>query len=107
MPPPRHYDMAENKEYPWWVRAIYLIGIPSAIAGYLVYTLSTGVNSTVNLINTNLQAHQIDTSYLIKANQESQSQQRVMYNLLQQICINTARTAEDRQNCWNPWRMNQ
>jgi len=84
-------------EQPWWVSSIYKIGIPSAIACFLVWWV-------VSSVDTKLQAMQLDMQYVVKQVQEQSVSTRALINLNQQICINTAQNTEARTACWNPWR---
>jgi len=84
-------------EQPWWVSSIYKIGIPSAIACFLVWWV-------VSSVDAKLQAMQLDMQYVVKQVQEQSVNSRALINLSQQICINTAQNPEARTACWNPWR---
>ena len=89
----------ESNGSPWWVRAIYQIGVPSAIALYLVWTITATLNTHVrDLQDTNslLKIHIETTQVIERTHQESE---RSMQRILRAICVNGARTAPDRAGC--------
>lgn len=76
-----------------WLTTIYKFGVPSAIAIYLVYLLGTKVNDNLININRTLEAHVVDMQRNIDQNQK-------IYYLLQTICVNSAKTNYDRNQCF-------
>jgi hypothetical protein len=89
-----------NGQEPWWLSAIYKVGIPSAIAVYLTYILVTTITMSMTSLQSNqvqfaeqLRLHAVDSSYILKET----SQIKV---ILQQICANTADTKIDRDGCF-------
>lgn len=91
-------DSEEVKEsQPWWVSSVYKIGIPSAIACYLVYWVVSSVDAKLTLI-------QSDIKVTVVQVQEQSNSFKALLNLNQQICINTAVTQEAKNACWNPWK---
>jgi hypothetical protein len=44
--------------------------------------------------------HSLDSSYLIKQNDSFISQLQAIKQIMQQTCANTARSSEDRSNCF-------
>jgi len=91
---------------PWWVRAIALVGVPSAIALFLVYaqvSLASAnteelarhrqsflqIQHTVELTHRDLQTH---------LNTSAQQLTRIE-RYLRIICLNVARTPGDRSDC--------
>jgi hypothetical protein len=68
---------------PMWAQVAYLLGVPSGIAVFLVWFLSGAVLQA-------LHAHA----------EESRAGITKQVQLLQQICVNTASTPEERASCW-------
>jgi hypothetical protein len=79
------------------LRTVGLVGVPSVIALFLVYQNS--------LWGPRLQALAEDTRTDIAQVRKMQDQQAIkndqIYRLLQRICSNTAKTADERQRCFD------
>lgn len=82
----------ENQQ-PWWVSSIYKIGIPSAIALYLIWFLATQVRADLQEMKDTVKQHQIDSLTM-------QDQNRKIYNVLQRICMNSSTTNQERNECF-------
>lgn len=84
-------------DLPWWVRSIAIIGIPGAIAIFLVWVGSQEVPK--------IKAQGSETQAVALTNQkmidELKKKQDAMFRMLQRICSNTARTEYDRQRCFD------
>ncbi len=72
-----------NGSLPPWARFISLVGVPSAIAMYLVYVLSVGMMGSLEL-------HE----------EEHAREMRALTQIIQQLCVNTADTPVDRAGCF-------
>jgi hypothetical protein len=76
-----------NGAYPWWVRAfvyvVQTVGVTAVISLGLLWWV-------LNSFDARLSAMSVE--------------QTAMFRLLQQICVNTSETPEQRTACWNPWR---
>lgn len=68
---------------PLWARVVAVVGLPGAIAIYLVYVLATALPGK-------LEAHAA----------ESKADAERTLRVLQQICQNTAETPEAKASCW-------
>jgi hypothetical protein len=77
---------------PWWVNAIYKVGVPTAIACYLVWFLTTKVQNNLEAIQSNVAQHTQDTM------QNSRTNRQILH-MLQTICINEAQNASERNEC--------
>lgn len=84
-------------ELPWWVRAIAVIGIPGAIAVFLVWVGAQEVPK-IKLEVASARAVSEQNQRLLMDHQE---QTAAMYRMLQRICSNTARNDDDRQRCFD------
>ena len=92
--------MVNGDENPWWLSAIYKVGIPSAIAVYLTYFVTSTLGGALTNIQINqsnfeeqIRLHAVDNSYILKETNQ-------MRMILQQICANTATNKTDRNDCF-------
>lgn len=85
--------MSYRREIPWWVSAIYKVGVPTAIACYLVYILANKVQTGIEATNEALNAH-IRQQQMYFDNQQKQLQ------LLRTICANAATSGMERNECF-------
>ena len=83
-----------------WSKVVSIYGVPAVVALFLVWFVTTKVDGSLNRIETFQQAHSIDMQYSIKANEELKSQFYITNKLLQQICVNQARTEDQRNRCF-------
>lgn len=83
-------------DLPWWVRAIAIIGVPSAIAVFLVYVGAMEVPK--------IKAEQIATKVEVVENQRllalQAEQNAAIYRMLVRVCSNTSHTEDERQRCF-------
>ena len=70
---------------PWWLRPLYVFGVPAGIAVFLVWFLTSVVSAGQNKMQETLDAHARD-----------QAQQLI---LLELICRNTAPTDRAAAQC--------
>lgn len=82
------------------LKTLTTVGVPSVLLIYLVYWIATGVTGTLQVISTDLKAHQIDMGYSIKANEDLRVQMQFQSLLLQQICANTAKNSAALGTCF-------
>lgn len=68
---------------PLWMKFISLVGVPSSIAIYLVWFLTTTVLGAIS-------SH----------NDHHAEEMRVLTSVMQQICANTAENTTDRARCF-------
>ncbi len=73
-------------------RFVAWVGIPGAIAGFMVYWATTSLDAKL----TEIAAGQ---ARLIKQLDEQADQNWMTVQVSSRICLNTARTDEDRMNC--------
>ena len=67
---------------PLWMKFISLVGVPSSIAIYLVWFLTTTVLGAIS-------SH----------NDDHADEMRVLTSVMQQICANTSENSADRARC--------
>ena len=89
-----------NSQMPWQVKAIGLIGAPTAIACYLVYILAGEVKTVSTETRQGLTSHASQTTELINRMDEANREQKLLKLLLQRICVNTAKTEQTRADCF-------
>jgi hypothetical protein len=89
---------------PWWVRAIAVVGLPGMIAGYLLYFFVSVQGTQLSAMSQTLATHasmsqqiQVD---LREDRSEHKEEIRVLGEILKQICVNGAVTAEERKGCF-------
>lgn len=73
---------------PWWIRAIVWVGVPTALAGWLLWQQDT-----------TMKKFSADIAALVQHMNTDTDQAWVQLGVMQRICLNTARTAEDRVAC--------
>lgn len=85
-----------NGGSPAWLRAVYIVGVPSVIALFLVYFLT-------NSVIAQLTAHSQATEGMRQLLQQHMAQQELIQQenkfYLRQLCLNTARSDEQRAAC--------
>lgn len=67
-----------------WGKLVSFVGVPSAIALYLVYTVTSQVQADLRLVKEQVTAHVI-------LNSSAQQTNVQIYLLLQRICVNTSK----------------
>jgi hypothetical protein len=82
---------------PSWVKAVAVVGIPGVIALFLVYQVASQLPK--------IEERQAAIEKSLDDQRESARQQSAkmdqMFRTLQRICSNTAKTADDRQRCFD------
>jgi hypothetical protein len=75
--------MGLNGQTPWYVKALATIGVPAAIAVYLVWFTTNGVMSAIHdHANT------------------SETGNKIIVNLLTQDCVNGSETSDEENACF-------
>lgn len=77
---------------PVWVQGIAWVGVPSAIACFFVWWMTSSVTVRLTAIETFLAKHQQDSATDIQ-----QTWQLIAIN--ERVCLNTSKTNEDRVAC--------
>ncbi len=89
-------------DVPEWVNAILKLGIPGAIAIFLVYRMAQGFDVVaVRLGNLEGQQTQVLSEHLRLADLSGRAAmlQEKILNVLRVQCVNAARTDDARRNC--------
>ena len=68
---------------PLWMKFVSAVGVPSSIAIYLIYFLTTTVMGAISSHNDN-----------------HAEEMRMLTSVMQQICANTAENVADRARCF-------
>jgi hypothetical protein len=50
---------------PWWIRAIYMLGVPAAIAVFLMYFVTVGLTGEIKGLRDDVRSHMREQSALI------------------------------------------
>lgn len=85
---------------PWWVKAIFLMGVPSAIACYLVYALVSAVVPGMLGLQEQVSrlAIQVGSVQTDHASQKVQNDRIIA--ILQASCANAAKDNFERDRCF-------
>ncbi len=97
-------DRRREDNTPWWIGAIYKLGIPAAIALFLIWFVVATVIPNIQFIKENLVLHANSSSQVGQDLRDqnirlSQQNERLM-RVLQQICINSAKNNQERNGCF-------
>lgn len=82
---------------PVWARAAAIVGIPGTIAMFLVWMGAKEVPRIAAVSDSN----RASLTELLARHQDEERRMSDMYRLLQRICSNTSRSADDRQRCFD------
>jgi hypothetical protein len=86
-----------NLALPLWARVIALVGIPGAIAMFLVYAQT----QTLPAIQRELQTLRISYEKALDTQRDLLAKQEEAVRLLQKVCSNTAKSDQERQRCFD------
>ena len=88
---------------PQWARIVALVGVPSAIALYLVWAVVSLYTSRQDLMLDLIRSQdQVSAIHVMTASEhytETNRRQEELQRYLRMICVNTAPSSTDRQNC--------
>jgi hypothetical protein len=87
----------DESPLPIWLKTIVALGVPGAIAVYLVWV---GSNELPRLNRQALLTHE-EVVRLKDSSREQLEQLRTNYRMLQRLCANTAKTDDERQRCFD------
>ena len=107
----KRYDGPERRQYydenggeagafqglPLWSRVVAMVGIPGAIAFFLVWT---GANVLPKL-QAELQATRLENERARLMYEEKGQIDQRMFRLLQRICSSVAKSEDERQRCFD------
>lgn len=79
--------------YPWWVGAIYKVGVPTAIAVYLVWFLANRVQNNLEAVTSVVTQHMQDQRV------ETESHRKEL-QILRAICVQGAKNVIERNACF-------
>ena len=99
--PDRDLPPMSLDQYPWLLRFAYVFGIPALLSVYLIWLMSTRIETQLNAIEAAAAATRIDQAYVLKLNDEQTVRLDQIYRLLQRICVNSATTPEQRASCFS------
>lgn len=93
-------DLGGIDGMPWQVKAIGIIGVPSAIAIYLVFSIVQGVVPAIANVQTTTNSLVIAMNEMTKDHTAVRIQNENMFRVLQATCVNAAKTNEERERCF-------
>jgi hypothetical protein len=86
-----------------WIKLVLQVGVPAAVALFLVFQLSTKVDHNLDVITATLHEHTQETrtnaALLTTLADRSAQTQYIIVDLLRAQCVNAATTYEARQAC--------
>lgn len=82
---------------PTWAKFVGVVGVPGAIALYLVYVFAAALPAMQSSIQAQAEQQRILTSQIAEHMRQMESQIR----LGRYICSNTAKTETERQRCFD------
>lgn len=95
--PERRADVSPFQGLPWWAQVAGIVGIPGAIALFLVWIGAMQLPKIqIELVNYRLEAEKNR-----QAVQSETVQGEQIYRLLQRICAELAKTEEGRARCFD------
>lgn len=84
----------EDSKNPWYANVLFKIGVPSAIALYVVVAMTNAIFTELPKINKAISDQNTAISALVKTldaeNQQQRNNNRLIINLLLASCINEA-----------------
>lgn len=87
------------KSLPMWAQVIGYLGLPGAIAGFLVWWITTNVDASIKKVDETLQSH-VQATVTLKEHAEQESAlHKQTVKLLQQICVGMARDRAGQDRC--------
>lgn len=88
----------------WWTRAVSQIGFPVLVASALLWLILSGLPGDVIAARSAIAEVQgqmaVLRSDLTAYRAETRSDSARLTRIMQQICVNTAQSAEDRRGCF-------
>jgi hypothetical protein len=82
-----------------WMRFIAFIGVPAAIALFLVYRLDGRSADEIAGISSELRAHTAAANYSAAELTDHRSETKTLIALMRAICVNTSKTDQQRREC--------
>lgn len=92
-------DTFSGEAMPWQIKAVGLVGVPSAIAIYLVYTLASGIVPAMQEMSRTQNSILIAMTTLSMDHATSRSQNDSILRVLRTTCSNNAQTMDARERC--------
>ena len=81
-------------------KLVVKFGLPSVVAAYLIWVITSNTNARLQEIRDSLLSHQIDMSYYVKSMDDLKTDSAKTYRILEQICANGASDYKERANCF-------
>ena len=87
-----------------YIKLILQVGVPAAIACFLVWVISTQVVAEVRQTRTLLESHTAATSALVGSFDRQERLLEVIRDISRQACVNQAKTSSGAQSCFDAGR---
>lgn len=92
---PRNRRREDNT--PWWIGSIIKLGVPAAIALFLIWFIVSTISPSITFIKENLVLHADSAT---RVGREIHEQNEKLMKVLQQICMNSAKNNQERNGCF-------
>lgn len=97
-----------DKNLAWYLKAIHQLGFPIVVAGVLLYTVLSGLvenaeatRHEVQAVRQELTAHVATAARNVEQlSAEAKTSGERLSRIMQQICVNTAQTLDERRGCF-------
>lgn len=86
-----------DKTLTWWIKMINQVGFPMLVALILLYFVLSDVPTDIRAARADLETL---TAAVAHHQQDTQRNTERLSRIMQQICVNTAQTAVDRERCF-------
>lgn len=86
----------------FWSKAgefVVKIGVPSAIAIYLVYVLTNNLSAEIKDVRDKVDTHTTQAAEMMRQYEQVRIQSDRQLYVMQRICINSAKTQQERNEC--------
>lgn len=87
------------RQAPWWLKAVDKYGVTAVAFGFMLYFFLYKFDSKLDSIDASLQAHQTASMKIVEHLTEETNQAWATLAVMQRICLNTARSQDDRVSC--------
>jgi hypothetical protein len=84
---------------PWQVKALGIVGVPAAIAIYLVWALVSQIAPAILSMNSLLSAHVAQMTTLMGEQTQIKNQNEAIIRILKTSCVNAAKDMVERERC--------
>lgn len=96
---PRRESDTPSDGLPWQIKAIGIIGVPSAIALFLVYSMVSGIVPAMLSMQTTMSNIVTAVGNIASDHVQQKAQNEQILKVLRANCVNNAKDAIERERC--------